>query len=173
LTRALSLASGLWPLASGLWLLASGFWLLASGFWLLASGEGEVTARASRPDEKAMPFMFASPRALTDVYLQPLDANARPTRVTQGGTDSFYRIAWAQSDFVKLNDADGNPVYARVYRPKAQHANRPTVFEIHGAGYAQAVHKSSAGSSAHGVAERPVLDRQRRNVRRPRLSRRP
>ena len=115
------------------------------------TGEGEVTPRLT-PDEKAMAFLYASPRALTDIYLQPLDAAAKPTRVTQGGTDSFYRIAWAQSDFVKFNDADGNPVYARVYRPKAQHANRPAVFEIHGAGYAQAVHKSFAGSSAHGGA---------------------
>ena len=113
------------------------------------TGEGEVTPRFS-PDEKAIAFLYGSPRALTDVYLQPVDAGAKPTRVTQSGTDSFFRIAWAPSDFVKFNDADGNPVYARVYRPKTQNANRPAVFEIHGAGYAQAVHKTFAGSSAHG-----------------------
>ena len=115
------------------------------------TGEGEVTSRFS-PDEKTIAFLYSSARALSDVYLQPIEQNAKPARVTQGGTDSFYRIAWAKSDFVKFNDADGNPVYARIYRPKTPHPNRPAVFEIHGAGYAQAVHKAFAGSSAHGGA---------------------
>jgi len=52
------------------------------------TGEGEVTPRLT-PDEKALAFLYASPRALTDIYLQPLDAAGKPTRVTQGGMDSF------------------------------------------------------------------------------------
>jgi dipeptidyl aminopeptidase/acylaminoacyl peptidase len=53
---------------------------------------------------------------------------------------------------VRFDDDQGKPVFARVYRPEQQHPNRPAVLEIHGAGYAQGVHKAFAGSSAHGGA---------------------
>lgn len=119
-------------------------------------GEGEMFGQGfggqpyvMTPDEKVMAFRFSNARELTDLYVQTFGGSSA-TRVTKSGTDAFYRIAWAASDFVKFNDGDGKPVYARVYRPKAQHTNRPAVFEIHGAGYAQAVHKAFAGSSAHG-----------------------
>jgi dipeptidyl aminopeptidase/acylaminoacyl peptidase len=124
-----------------------------------AFGEGEMQGPfpgqppyTLSPDEKVVATRFTSPRSLSDVYLHGVEAGAKPIRVTQGGTDSFYRIAWSPSDFVKFNDADGNPVYARIYRPKTQHANRPAVFEIHGAGYAQGVHKTFSTPNAHGGA---------------------
>jgi len=112
-------------------------------------GEGEIQPSLS-PDEKMLAFRWGSPAELTDVYLQSVAPGAKPMRVTRGGTDAFYKIKWPASDFVSFPDARGKPVFARVYRPAVAHANKPAVLEIHGAGYAQGVHKSFAGSSAHG-----------------------
>ena len=114
-------------------------------------GEGEVTAVLS-PDEAVLAARMATPRELADIYLQPVGPAPKPTRVTQSGTDAFYRIPWPASDFVSFNDDQGKPVWARVYRPTSQHPNHPAVLEIHGAGYAQGVHKAFAGSGAHGGA---------------------
>ncbi|HQW67278.1 MAG TPA: prolyl oligopeptidase family serine peptidase [Gemmatimonadales bacterium] len=111
-------------------------------------GEGEVTAVWS-PAEDAMVLRWSTPRELTDLYLMPT-LSAAPVRLTRSGTDMFYKLAWPTSDFVTFNDDQGKPVWARVYRPATQHANRPAVMEIHGAGYAQGVHKAFSGSSAHG-----------------------
>lgn len=112
-------------------------------------GEGEIQPVFS-PDEQVVAFRFSNPRDLLDIYLQPLTAGARPVRVTRGGTDAFYRIPWPRSDFVRFDDDQGKPVWARVYVPERQHPNRPAVFQIHGAGYAQGVHKTFGGSGAHG-----------------------
>lgn len=111
-------------------------------------GEGEVTAVWS-PAEDAMVLRWSTPKELTDLYLMPT-LTAAPVRLTRSGTDMFYKLAWPTSDFVTFNDDQGKPVWARVYRPATQHANRPAVLEIHGAGYAQGVHKAFSGSSAHG-----------------------
>jgi dipeptidyl aminopeptidase/acylaminoacyl peptidase len=113
-------------------------------------GEGEAAVTRS-PDDHAMVFRWSDPRDLTDLYLVS-SAGARPIRLTRSGSDAFYRIAWPASDFVSFNDDQGKTVTARVYRPAKQHPNRPAVLEIHGAGYAQAVHKTFAGSGAHGGA---------------------
>jgi dipeptidyl aminopeptidase/acylaminoacyl peptidase len=96
-----------------------------------------------------MVLRWSTPRELTDLYLMPT-LSAAPVRLTRSGTDMFYKLAWPTSDFVTFNDDQGKPVWARVYRPATQHANRPAVMEIHGAGYAQGVHKAFSGSSAHG-----------------------
>jgi dipeptidyl aminopeptidase/acylaminoacyl peptidase len=111
-------------------------------------GEGE-TRFALTPDEGAAVLVFASPRELDEIYIQPTVGGAA-TRVTKSGTDAFYKIAWAPSDFVSFADDQGKPIFARVYRPRKQHPNRPAVLEIHGAGYAQGVHKAFGSASAHG-----------------------
>lgn len=111
-------------------------------------GEGEATISFT-PDEQGVVIRWANPKELTDLYLMPTLA-AQPVRLTRSGTDAFWRISWPESDFVTFLDDQGKPAWARVYKAPQQHANRPAVLEIHGAGYAQGVHKSFAGSSAHG-----------------------
>jgi dipeptidyl aminopeptidase/acylaminoacyl peptidase len=114
-------------------------------------GEGEVTATRS-PDDKAFVLRASNPRELADLYVMP-SLGAKPVRITRSGSDAFYRIAWPASDYVTFNDDQGKSAWARVYRPAKQASTRPAVLEIHGAGYAQAVHKAFAGSGAHGGAE--------------------
>lgn len=111
-------------------------------------GEGEVSWTMA-PDEQAMALRWSTPNQLTDLYLLPAPG-ATPIRLTRSGTDAFYRIAWPRSDFVSFRDDQGKTIWARVYRPARPAATHPAVLEIHGAGYAQAVHKTFAGSSAHG-----------------------
>jgi dipeptidyl aminopeptidase/acylaminoacyl peptidase len=113
------------------------------------AGEGQVRIVMS-PDERTVAYVRASPTELDDAYIQPTTANASATRITRSGTDAFYKVAWAKSDFVSFPDDQGKPAWARIYRPRTQHPNRPAVLEIHGAGYAQAVHKAFGRSSAHG-----------------------
>jgi dipeptidyl aminopeptidase/acylaminoacyl peptidase len=117
-----------------------------------APGEGEAFAVPS-PDGRTLAFRWREPTQLEDLYLQPLRANATATRVTRSGTDAFYRIAWPESEYISFPDDRGKPVFARVYKPLVAHANKPAVMEIHGAGYAQGVHKAFQGSGAHGGAQ--------------------
>ncbi|MEO8479413.1 MAG: prolyl oligopeptidase family serine peptidase [Gemmatimonadota bacterium] len=113
-------------------------------------GEGEVNWTVS-PDEGALAIRWNSPDQLTDLYLMST-RTARPVRVTRSGSDAYFRIAWPRSDFVAYTNARGDSAWARVYVPRTQHPGHGAVLEIHGAGYAQGVHKSFGGSSAHGGA---------------------
>jgi dipeptidyl aminopeptidase/acylaminoacyl peptidase len=70
--------------------------------------------------------------------------------VTRSGSDAYWRINWPRSEYVAFADERGDSTWARVYLPATPHHNRPAVLEIHGAGYAQAVHKAFKGSGAHG-----------------------
>lgn len=114
-------------------------------------GEGELQPVLS-PDEEVLAARFSNPRELHDVYLQPVPAGGAPIRVTRSGTDAFYKVPWPRSDFVRFEDDQGKPVWARVYVSDRPHSNRPAVLEIHGAGYAQGVRKTFANSGAHGGA---------------------
>jgi len=114
-------------------------------------GEGEVQPVLS-PDQTVLAARHSNPRELNDIYLQPVAGTQAPVRVTRSGTDAFYRIPWPKSDFIRFEDEQGKPVWARVYLPEQQHPTRAAVMEIHGAGYAQGVHKTFAGSGAHGGA---------------------
>ena len=116
------------------------------------AGEGEIQPVPS-PDGSTLAFRWTTPSQLLDLYVQPLRANAAATRITRSGTDAFHKIAWPESEFISFPDDRGKPVFARVYKPLVANANRPAVMEIHGAGYAQGVHKSFAGSGAHGGAQ--------------------
>ncbi|HYV97868.1 MAG TPA: prolyl oligopeptidase family serine peptidase [Gemmatimonadaceae bacterium] len=111
-------------------------------------GEGEITPTLS-PDQKTLAFRWTSPSQLMDLYVMPM-AGGAATQITRSGTDAFWKIAWLPSDFVSFPDDRGKPVFARVYRPKTQNPTRAAVMEIHGAGYAQGVHKNFGGASAHG-----------------------
>jgi dipeptidyl aminopeptidase/acylaminoacyl peptidase len=117
-----------------------------------AVGEGELQPVPS-PDGQALAFRWGSPTALQELYLQPLKAGSPATRVTRSGTDAFYKIAWPESEFISFPDDRGKPVFARVYKPLVQHPNRPAVMQIHGAGYAQGVHKTFANDGPHGGSQ--------------------
>jgi dipeptidyl aminopeptidase/acylaminoacyl peptidase len=112
-------------------------------------GDGEVTPALS-PDQETLAMRFTSPTALPDVFVSPVSGTSEPIRITRSGTDAFWKINWLPSDFVQFPDEKGKPVFARVFRPRSQNATRAAVMEIHGAGYAQGVHKSFGGGSAHG-----------------------
>lgn len=111
-------------------------------------GEGEATALPSY-DETSVLLRWSAPDELTDLYLMP-NRNASPIRVTRSGSDAYWRINWPRSEFVAFADERGDSSWARVYLPNTPHPNRPAVLEIHGAGYAQGVHKAFKGSGAHG-----------------------
>ncbi len=111
-------------------------------------GEGQATPIPS-PDGGALAFRWSEPDALTDLFLMP-SRSAQPVRLTRSGTDAFWRIDWPRNEYVSFADERGDTTWARVYLPAQPHPNRPAVLEIHGAGYAQGVHKSFKGSGAHG-----------------------
>jgi len=113
-------------------------------------GEGQIQPSFS-PDERTLAMRFTSTDEMPDIHVMPT-LTATPIRVTRSGTDAFFRIAWPASDFVEFPDDRGDPVWARVYRPAQPHPNRPALLEIHGAGYAQGVHKAFANPNAHGGA---------------------
>jgi len=120
-------------------------------------GEGEITPFLS-PDGRTLALRWASPTRLADLHVMPANGESAPVRVTRSGTDAFWKIAWVPSDFVQFPDDMGKPVFARVYKPKTQNSTRAAVMYIHGAGYAQGVHKAFGPLNmyAQHLAERGV-----------------
>ncbi len=62
-----------------------------------------------------------------------------PIRLTNSQTDSFKAYPWREPMLVTLPARDGQPVYARLYKPVSP--NGKAVVFVHGAGYLQNAHK--------------------------------
>ncbi len=108
------------------------------------AGRYDVT---SSPDEKWLAMTYTSPEAgPTDLYLMENRAGATPKRLTQSYTDEFRAIQWKRFEIVKIKDADGYDLYARLYKPDQPNPLKPAVIYVHGAGYAQSVYNDWGGT---------------------------
>lgn len=94
------------------------------------------------PDEKWIAAMFTDPSSPADLYLMENRAGAAAKRLTDSYTDEFKSYKFAKFEIVRFPDADGNTLYARLYKPEKQDAARPAVIYVHGAGYAQSVFRT-------------------------------
>jgi dipeptidyl aminopeptidase/acylaminoacyl peptidase len=110
----------------------------------ITNGEGVYAATLS-PDEKWIAVSYGSPSDPTDLYLMENRAGAQLKRLTDSYTDEFKGYRWRKFDVVTIPDADGQMLYARLYKPDRPDPLRPAVIYIHGAGYAQSVFKNWGG----------------------------
>lgn len=67
-----------------------------------------------------------------------------PVQLTTSTTESFRTYPWRTAEVVTIPARDGQPIYARIYKPApdaAVKSNGKAVVFVHGAGYLQNAHK--------------------------------
>ena len=67
-------------------------------------------------------------------------ANASAIQLTHSQTDLFKSYPWREPALVTIPARDGQPIYARLYKPTTGATGKAVVF-VHGAGYLQNAHK--------------------------------
>ena len=69
----------------------------------------------------------------------PLAGQITPVQLTNSPTDAFKAYPWREPELVTIPARDGQPIYARLYKP-VRPTGKSVVF-VHGAGYLQNAHK--------------------------------
>ncbi|GAB3895256.1 prolyl oligopeptidase family serine peptidase [Spirosoma agri] len=107
------------------------------------TGANEVTLS---PDETRLAIRYSSTNQPWELYVAELKADGKKgaglttaLKLTNSQTDNFKSYPWREPTLVTIPASDGQPIYARLYKP-----DKPTgksVVFVHGAGYLQNAHK--------------------------------
>ncbi len=117
------------------------------------TGANDVTLS---PDETRMAIRYSSSTQPWELYIMdvnpPTEGSKKQvsqtgtppptgtaTKLTNSLTDAFKAYAWREPTIVTIPARDGQPIYARLYKP-ANPSGKAVVF-VHGAGYLQNAHK--------------------------------
>ncbi len=105
------------------------------------TGANDVTLS---PDESRLAIRYSTPTQPWELYVtgsQPLAVGSKdaPVRLTVSPTDAFKAYPWREPSLVTIPARDGQPIYARLYKPA--NPNGKSVIFVHGAGYLQNAHK--------------------------------
>jgi dipeptidyl aminopeptidase/acylaminoacyl peptidase len=93
------------------------------------------------PDEKLLALIYSSSNKPPEIYIQENRPGAAATKVTSSPAPEFWNYGWIDPPIVTFKARDGAEVYARFYKPKNAKRGGPAVIFVHGAGYAQNVHR--------------------------------
>jgi len=93
------------------------------------------------PDEKNIAYRYSFINKPWELFVQENKNTNTITQVTNKAmSDEFLQYPWRENKIFTINARDGQPVYARIYEPKAGTKNNAAVIFVHGAGYLQNVH---------------------------------
>lgn len=103
--------------------------------------EGWTTGRVS-PDERWIALLHATADRPPELHIMPHEPGGVPRRITRSITDEYRSGPWLRPEVLSIPAGDGEPVYARIYRPEEVGAERTgaAVLFVHGAGYLQNAH---------------------------------
>jgi dipeptidyl aminopeptidase/acylaminoacyl peptidase len=105
-------------------------------------GSNEATVS---PDEKHLALVYSYSTKPPELYVMPLQPEAKATAVTVSPTDEFRNFKWIDPKVITYKARDGAEVYARLFTPEMIGAKRdpkkPAVVFVHGAGYLQNAHR--------------------------------
>lgn len=93
------------------------------------------------PDEKMLALIYSYSNKPPELYIQENKPGATAIKVTSSPAPEFWNYAWIDPPIVTFKARDGAEVYARLYKPKNWKRGGPAVIFVHGAGYAQNVHR--------------------------------
>jgi dipeptidyl aminopeptidase/acylaminoacyl peptidase len=93
------------------------------------------------PDEKMLAVIYSYSNKPPELYIQENKPGAQAVKVTSSPAPEFWNYAWIDPPIVTFKARDGSEVYARMYKPKTFKKGGPGVIFVHGAGYAQNVHR--------------------------------
>lgn len=101
------------------------------------------------PDGKRLAVTYSRNDRLPDLWLRDPAPGATASRITQSGSDNYWRHRWLRPETVTIPHPDGGVVWAGLYRPATPHPRRPAVVYVHGGGYRQFAHH---GWSVYGFS---------------------
>jgi len=104
-------------------------------------GNNQVTVS---PDETMLAIVRSYSNKPPELYLAPNKPNAQANeikQITASPTEEFFSYNWIDPPIVSFKARDGAEVPARLYKPAKWQRGGPAVLFVHGAGYAQNVHK--------------------------------
>lgn len=106
----------------------------------ITSMAGSNQANVS-PDEKMLALIYSASNKPPEIYIQENRSGATATKITSSPAPEFWNYAWIDPPIVTFKARDGAELYARFYKPKNARRGGPAVIFVHGAGYAQNVHR--------------------------------
>jgi len=106
----------------------------------ITSAPGHHQAVVS-PNEKKLALIYSFTNKPPELFIQDLQAGAKPVQVSNSPAPDFASYAWTDAPIVQIPARDGAMVPARMYRPKNWKPGGPGVIFVHGAGYQQNVHR--------------------------------
>ncbi|MEZ0541588.1 prolyl oligopeptidase family serine peptidase [Fibrella arboris] len=117
----------------------------------ISPDESQIVVRYSASNKPWELFLMPNPTIAGSIgkvkaakKTQPGNVPGTPVQLTTSTTDGFRAYPWRTGEVVTIPARDGQPIYARIYKPAA---NAPTpatgkaVVFVHGAGYLQNAHK--------------------------------
>jgi dipeptidyl aminopeptidase/acylaminoacyl peptidase len=93
------------------------------------------------PDEKMLALIYSYSNKPPELYIAENRPGAEAKKITSSPAPEFWNYAWIDPPIVTFKARDGAEVYARMYKPKNFKKGGPGVIFVHGAGYAQNVHR--------------------------------
>ncbi|WND02692.1 prolyl oligopeptidase family serine peptidase [Temperatibacter marinus] len=113
----------------------------------LTSLGGLIDYRLS-PDESSLLLEHSKTIMPPELFVQSAHSNSKAVQISAFTSEEFKSYSWQTPEIVEVkSDHHDRPIYARVYRPVAQHdaIKKRAVMFIHGAGYLQNAHKGWSG----------------------------
>jgi len=93
------------------------------------------------PDEKMLALIYSYSNKPPELYIVENRPGAEAKKISSSPAPEFWNYAWIDPPIVTFKARDGAEVYARMYKPKNFKKGGPGVIFVHGAGYAQNVHR--------------------------------
>src|SRR5262249_54599287 len=98
-------------------------------------------AASISPDEKMLALIYSYSNKPPELFIAENRPGAEAKKVTSSPAPEFWNYSWIDPPIVTFKGRDGATVYARLYKPKTFKRGGPAVIFVHGAGYAQNVHR--------------------------------
>lgn len=101
------------------------------------------------PDEKYMADVYSYVTKPPEIFVADNTPGAAETKLTSSPAKDFWDYPWLDVPIVHIKARDGAMVPAHLYKPANYKRGGPAVIFVHGAGYAQNVHKYWSPNYAH------------------------
>lgn len=93
------------------------------------------------PDEGALAIIHSYSNKPPELHVQENGPDAVAIKITSSPSPEFWNYDWIDPPIITFAARDGAPVRARLYKPRSAKRGAPAVIFVHGAGYAQNVHR--------------------------------
>jgi len=101
------------------------------------------------PDEKYTADVYSYTNKPPELFVANNAPGAAETKLTSSPAKDFWDYAWLDVPIVQVPARDGATVPAHLYKPANYRRGGPAVVFVHGAGYAQNVHKYWSPNYSH------------------------